>query len=155
MTLQNLAKGAVFAAILVLAGCGSDGKETAALALTPVPAGKARFTITRASTIVYSGCPATILHGAGKVADIANGAQTVFDVAAGETEITASCWSYPGKFAVKFKTEAGRTYALEVAPRQASAGTAVLFGAIGGAIDASVNENAGAFELKAASAKGT
>ena len=75
--------------------------------------------------------------------------------AAGETEITASCWSYPGKFAVTFKTEAGRTYALEVAPRQASVGTAVAFGAIGGAIDASVNENSGAFELKAASAKGT
>ena len=136
-------------AALALGGCGSDGKETAALALTPVPTGKARIILTRVSAIVYSGCPATIMRGAEKAADIANGGQAIIDVPAGENTLTASCWSYPGNFTVKFKAAAGQKYAFEVAPRDGSIGTAVLFGAIGGAIDASVNENSGAFQIGA------
>ena len=153
MRLAKVLAGPAAAVALIamaLAGCGSDGKETAALALTPVPSGKARITLTRASTIVYSGCPATIMLGTAKVADIANGGQAIIDVPAGENVLTASCWSYPGIFTVKFKAAAGQKYAFEVAPRDGSIGTAVLFGAIGGAIDASVNENSGAFQIGAA-----
>ena len=135
-------------ALIALAGCGSDGKDMQALALTPVPPGKARIKIQRSSTIVYAGCPATILRGTEKVADIANGGQALFDVPAGATVIEASCWSYPGKFSVKLTAVAGQQYAMEVAPREGSIGTAVLFGAIGGALEASVNENSGAFALK-------
>ncbi len=136
--------------MIALAGCGSDGKDMQALALTPVPPGKARIKIQRSSTIVYAGCPATIMRGSEKVADIANGGQALFDVPAGATVIETSCWSYPGKFSVKFTAVAGQQYAMELAPREGSIGTAVLFGAIGGALDASVNENSGAFELKGA-----
>lgn len=147
---SRVARAVVVLGALALGGCGSSGAETAALALTPVPPGKARITIERPSTIVYVGCPANIKRGGQEVASIASGGKAVFDVPAGETVLSASCWSYPGDFALKFKAEAGRTYALEVAPRQDSIGTAVLFGAIGGAIEASVSQNSGAFQLKAA-----
>ena len=46
-----------------------------------------------------------------------------------------------------------RPTALEVAPREGSVGTAVILGAIGSAIEASVIKNTGTFELKSA-AKG-
>ena len=128
------------------AGNGGAGLDASA-------GGKARITINRPSTLVYAGCPANIKTGAQEVASIANGGQTLFDVPAGDTAITASCWSYPGNYTLRFKAEAGRTYALDIGPRQGSVGTAVLLGAVGGAIEASVSENSGAFELKSA-AKG-
>jgi len=67
---------------------------------------------------------------------------------AGTNLLAASTWSYPGEFSVKLDAEAGKTYALEVAPRAASLAPSILLGPIGGLIDASANENAGAFEMK-------
>ena len=137
----------------VLSACGSSGPtpgETAALAAAPLPAGKARVTITRVSTLLYAGAPATITLNGQKVADISSGGSAVIDVPAGESVLAASAWSYPGEFKVRLNAVAGQRYALDVAPRSASFGPGTLLGPIGGALDASVNENAGAFELKAA-----
>jgi len=133
---------------LTLAGCGSTGSETAALALTPVPEGKARVTITRTSSLMYAGAPATITLNGQTVASIATGGSTIVDVPAGANILAASAWSYPGQFSVKLNAAPGQKYALEVSPRSASLGPGMLLGPIGGAIDASVNENAGAFEMK-------
>ena len=77
------------AAASMAAACGSDGQEFAALAMTPVPAGKARVTITRPSTIVYAGAPATITLNGAKVADIASGGTGVVDVPAGPNVLAA------------------------------------------------------------------
>ncbi len=140
----------VMVTALLVSACGSDGKETAALALTPVPPGKARVTIVRPSTLVYAGVPATVTLNGQKVADIASGGQAIVDVPAGQNVLAASAWSYPGQFSVKLNAIAGQKYALDVAPRASSLGPGMLLGPVGGAIDASVNENAGAFELKLA-----
>ena len=40
------------------------------------------------------------------------------------------------------------TYNIEEAPRSASFGPGALLGPLGGAIDASLNENAGAFQMR-------
>ena len=140
-------------AALSLAGCRSTGTETAALALTPIPSGKARVTISRPSTLLYAGCPATITLGGLKVADVATGGKAVVDIPAGEAVLAASCWSYSGQFSVKLKAAAGQNYALEVAPRSGSFGPSLL-GPIGAALEASVTENAGAFEMKVVPAPG-
>jgi hypothetical protein len=138
---------------LAMAGCAADNSvETAALAATPVPSGKARVTISREQTLVYAGCPASVSRGTAKVAEVANGGRAVFDIPPGDTVLSVSCWSYPGDYKVSFKAEPGRIYDMQVAPRQASVGTAVLLGSIGGAIEASSGENTGAFEIKAAAA---
>ncbi len=42
----------------------------------------------------------------------------------------------------------GVTTSVEVAPRSASFGPGALLGPLGGAIDASLNENAGAFQIR-------
>lgn len=60
-----------------------------------------------------------------------------------------SAWTYPGSFSVKLNAKAGATYNLVVEPRGDSFLPGALLGPIGGAIDASVNENAGAFQLTA------
>ena len=139
---------ALFAVLLLLSGCGTTGSETASLTATPIPAGKARVTIQRSSSILYAGAPATITLNGAKVADIATGGQAVIDVPAGANTIAASAWSYPGEYKVKLDAKPGARYALAVEPRGDSVGPGILLGPIGGAIDAASNENAGAFELK-------
>lgn len=142
-------------AALMLAGCGSGSDlATASLAAGPLAAGKARVTITRPSTIVYAAAPATITLNGQKVADVAVGSSAVIDVPAGPNILAASAWSYPGTFSVKLNARAGATYALTVEPRGDSLLPGALLGPIGGAIDASVNENAGAFQLALVSGSG-
>ena len=71
---------ASFIVALGLSGCGSSGQDTAALALTPVPSGKARVTVKRESALFAAACPAAITAGTQKVADISNGGQAIFDI---------------------------------------------------------------------------
>ena len=137
----------VVGAALLFGGCGTTGTETASLARTPIPADKARVTLVRPSTIIYAGVPATVTVNGKQVANLATGGQTVFDIAPGQNVIAASAWSYPGTFSIKLNAKPGATYALKVEPRTDSFVPGMLFGVIGGAIDASVNENAGAFQL--------
>jgi len=147
----TLAAMALILAVLpALGGCGSDGKETAALALTPVPSGKARISIHREDTIIYAGCPAAVKANGADVASIASGGKALFDVPAGDLVLAASCWTYPGDFAIRFKAEPGRTYAFALGPRQEGIATGLLLGVVGTAIQASISENTGAFSLKAA-----
>jgi hypothetical protein len=131
---------------LTACGGGTD-LQTASLQAGPLTAGKARVAITRVSGIMYSAAPATITVNGQKVADVAAGSSVVFDVAAGQNVIAASAWSYPGNFSVKLNAKAGQTYSLAVEPRTDSMLPGALLGPIGGPIDASVNENAGAFQL--------
>lgn len=124
--------------------------ETSALAKAPIPQGKARVTVTRPSTVLYVGSPATISLNGQSVADVGSGGSAVFDVPAGANVISVSALLYPGEYKLKLDAASGQTYALEVGPRDASIGPAVLFGVVGGAIDAAANENSGMFEIRTA-----
>jgi hypothetical protein len=139
----------VLAIAAMLAGCSSSmsAEETAALAKSPLVAGKARVTITRPSAVMYVGVPATITLDGQKVADVASGGSAVVDVPAGAHVLAAHAWSYPGEYSVRLKAIAGQTYALEVAPRGDSFAPS-LFGVAGGLIDTGVNGNAGAFQMR-------
>jgi hypothetical protein len=123
------------------------------LASSPVPPGKARLTITRTSDLLYMGAPATIKVNGKKAADLALGASTIIDIAPGQNVISASAWSYPGTFSVKLAAKPGQRYGVEVAPRSDSFVPAML-APVGGIIDASINENAGAFQLRFVDVKG-
>jgi len=140
------------AVAMLLAACGATGSgpETAALAASPIPAGKARVTIARESSLLYAGAPATITLNGAKVADITSGGKAIIDVPAGANVLAASAWSYPGEYKVKLDAVAGQSYGLVVTPRSASLGPGALLGPIGGMIDAASNENAGAFEMRVA-----
>lgn len=138
-----------------LAACSTTGTETASIVGTPIPAGKARITVTRPSSIVYAAAPATITVNGNTVANVGSGSSATFDVPVGANAIAASAWSYPGTYTVKLDAKAGSVYALEVKPRGDSVLTGALLGPIGGAIDASQNENAGAFELALVPGSGT
>ena len=141
---------AAAALLLTVHGCASNNAiDTAALAQTPIPAGKARVTITRTSDMLYAAAPATITLNGQTVASISTGGTAIVDVPQGNAVLAASAWSYPGEYKVTLNAVAGQNYALEVAPRSASFGPSLL-GPVGGMMDSSANGNAGAFEMRIA-----
>lgn len=154
---SRIAVHAVVAAFagLALVGCagGPSLEETASLAAAPVPADKARVVVERPSAMLYAGAPATIELNGQKVASVWSGGSAAFDVPIGANKIAASAWSYPGTWTLPLNATAGQTYKLIVEPRGASFGPGLL-GPIGGAIDAASNDNAGAFQMRVASAGG-
>ncbi len=141
---------AATALLLVVPGCASNSAvDTAALAQTPIPAGKARVAITRTSDVLYAAAPATITLNGQNVASISTGGTAVVDVPPGNAILAASAWSYPGEYKVTLNAVAGQHYAVVVSPRSASFGPSLL-GPIGGMVDSSANGNAGAFEMRVA-----
>lgn len=139
---------------LALAGCSTMSEvETASLAQAQIPNGKARVTIKRPGTVLYVGTAATISLNGQTVADVGSGGSAVFDVPAGPNVLKATSLLYPGEYSYKLDAQPGQSYVLEVAPREASVGPAVLFGVLGGAIDAAANENSGLFEIRKPGAK--
>ncbi len=133
-----------------LAGCAAGNATPAALTTAAIPTGQARITVERPMAYLYSGAPATITANGKNVASLWGGGSSSFFIPAGESTIAASAWSYPGEFKVKLNAAAGADYKLVVEPRGDSFVPGALLGPIGGAIDASVNENAGAFQMRVA-----
>ena len=146
---------AATALLIGMPGCASTSPaETAALAQTPIPTGKARVPITRTSDVLYAAAPATITLNGQTVASIATGGTAIVDVPPGNAVLAASAWSYPGEYKVTLNAVAGQNYALVVAPRSASFGPSLL-GPVGGMMDTGANGNAGAFEMRVAGKEAT
>jgi hypothetical protein len=134
---------------LALAGCSTMSEvETASLAQASIPSGNARVTVKRPGTVLYVGTAATISLNGQTVADVGSGGSAVFDVPPGPNVLKATSPLYPGEYSYELDAKPGQSYALEVVPRQASVGPAVVFGVLGGAIDAAANENSGLFEIR-------
>lgn len=134
---------------LGLAACGTTSDATtASLASAPIPEGMARVKLNRVNTLLYAGAPATITLNGKTVANIGVGGTTLVDVPVGDNVIAASAWSYPGEFALNLKATPDTLYTIEVSPRAESFGPSTFLGPLGGVIDASINKNAGAFQMR-------
>ncbi len=128
--------------------------DGASSATGPVVSGKARLTLTRVSGFVYSGVPATVKINGEQVASLWAGSSSSVDIAPGATSVSVDAWTYPGTWTLDLSAKAGQAYTIEISPRGDSLGPALLLGAIGGAIDASVNQNAGAFQMRVLTGQG-
>jgi hypothetical protein len=143
------------AAAFMLAACASTmpsdgatpGGGASGTASGAIRAGQARLKLTRVSSILYAGAPATVKVNGNEVASVSAGSTSEVDIAPGASKVTVEAWSYPGTWTVNINAKAGQTYVLEIKPREASFGPSML-GPIGGAMDAGANKNAGAFEMR-------
>jgi hypothetical protein len=138
----------------LLAGCATSGVSNAHLATAPVPADKARLTITRIDEFFAMAVPASIDINGKRAADVGVGASTTIDIAPGANVISVSGWSYPGAYSLTLDAKPGQRYAVEVSIRSGSMLPGLALGPVGAIIDASVNENAGQFQMRFVDAKG-
>jgi hypothetical protein len=94
------------------------------------------------------GVPASVAVNGKKVAELPNGTSTIVDIAPGADVIFVTGLSNPGRFSVRLAVKPGQRYAVKVESRSESFVPGVMLGPVGGIIDASVNENAGPFQLR-------
>lgn len=132
----------------VISGCAATGPKYGEVAPTipTLKPDKARLTLLREQHVLYMALGARVEINGLQVASLSNGAFTYTDQMPGRINISVDNWSFPGKYVISIDVKPGTENYFEVFPRSESFGP-VLFGYIGTAIDAQVNQNSGAFKV--------
>ena len=135
--------------IAFLAGCSATGPKygEVAPAFPSLDPSKVRMTFLREPKLLYVALDARVEVDGGRVGSLASGAFTYIDQEPGQTVVTVDNWSFPGRYVISVNLSAGEEYFFEIFPRSESYMPGILGGMIGLAIDASVNENSGAFKV--------
>lgn len=132
---------------LMLAGCGSTGPVNLSALNEPVPADKARIVVTRDSSLLYLAAAVDVRSNGAKIASLGRGGSVVHDIPKGQNTLAVSTPTAFGQFVVSFNAKAGQTYNFEVSPRSGALLTGSAWGMAGDAINASVSEQSGYFEI--------
>ena len=132
--------------LIALVGCAA-GAPLPTLMNEPVPVGKSKLTITRADEFLYLAVDARIDVNGVRVTQLGRGQAYSRILEPGATVVTTDAWGHPGRFSVSFIAKPDTEYLLGIEPRGDSFLPGALFGLVGAAIDASINENSGAFQI--------
>lgn len=135
-------------ATVVLSACGTTGPVNVSALSEPVPAGKARIVVTRNSSLLYLGAAVDVRSNGAKIASLGRGGSVVHDIPKGQNTLSVSTPTAPGQFVVNFNAKAGQTYNFEISPRSGALITGSLWGMAGDAINASVSEQSGYFQIE-------
>jgi len=116
----------------------------------PVARGQASVTISRPNGWYGAVVAVDIQANGVKFASIPAGGSFTGPVPPGPVTLTATSWSSPGRYTIRFNAVAGRQYAFEVSGRDEQVVAGVAFGLIGVMADTVINEEtSGAFKITA------
>ena len=132
---------------LVLSACGTTGPVNLSALNEPVPANKARIVVTRNSSLLYLAAAVDVRSNGVKIASLGRGGSVVHDIPKGQNTLAVSTPTAFGQFVVNFNAKAGQTYNFEVSPRSGALLTGSAWGMAGDAINASVSEQSGYFQI--------
>jgi hypothetical protein len=133
--------------LLMLAGCVTDGPLAS---VVPVAPGQASITISRANGWYGSAVTVDIDANGAKIASLAAGGSYTGPVSPGPVTLTATSWSSPGRYTVRFKADPGKRYAFAVSARDDQVVATAVGGVIGLVADTAINgETSGAFQITA------
>jgi hypothetical protein len=131
----------------LLAGCVTDQSTPTARAVGP---GQAAITISRPSAFYGAGMAVDIDANGSRIASVASGGSYTGPLPPGPVVLTATCWSSPGGYTVRFNAVAGKRYAFEVSPRSEQIAATAIGGVIGLAADTAANrDTSGSFKITA------
>src|SRR5665213_263063 len=118
--------------------------------VVPVARGQASVTINRPDAYYASAVPAELDVNGARITRLASGGSYTGPIPSGPVTLTATSWSSPGRYTVRFNAEPGRRYAFEVAPRNEQMAATFVFGVVGLAADTVAHdETSGAFKITA------
>ena len=109
-----------------------------------------QVTLTRVSGLTYAGVPATVKINGQQVASLFSGASSTVPLAPGTNKITVEAFSYPGNWEIDLNARPGKTYTIQIEPRDGSVGVNLLgvAGLAVAAAQASNGKNTGAFQMR-------
>ena len=136
--------------LLMLAGLSACVTDDTASTVVPVSRGQASVTISRPNGWYGAAVAVDIDANGVRLASIKAGGSFTGPLPPGPVVLTATCWSSPGRYTVRFNAEPGRRYAFEVSARDQQIVVGAAFGLIGVMADSAINEgNSGAFKITA------
>lgn len=138
---------AILFLLLNLVGCASPGASIRAVPQTPPQNGMTRITVERSAEFMYMALSANVRVNGQGIGALSRGDIAAIDIPPGRTTVSVDTSSSPGTFSISFITQPNRNYFLAVSPRSDSFLPGAMFGLLGAAVDAAVNENAGLFQV--------
>lgn len=139
--------------ILLLTACGTTGAVNLSALTKPVPADQARIVVTRDSSLLYLASAVDVKSNGVKIASLGRGGSVVHDIRKGTSVLSVSSFGAFGQFTVTFDAAPGQTYEFVVSPRSGALMTGSVFGMAGDAINASISEQSGYFQIVLKGAK--
>jgi hypothetical protein len=137
----------LFLSLLAFAGCVTDQVAPQANYVAP---GQASLAISRPNGWYGSAVAVDIDANGARIASLAAGGSYTGPVPPGPVILTATCWSSPGRYTIRFNAEPGKRYAFAISARDDQVAAAALGGVIGLAADTAINgEKSGAFQITA------
>lgn len=145
---MDMKKFILLALTLGLTACGTTGPLNLAKLDEPIVANQARIVVTRSNSLLYLAGAADIRSNGIKIASLGRGGSVVHDIAKGQNTLSVSTPMAPGQFTVTFKAEPKKTYHFEVSPRSGNIMGGYGMGMLGDAVNASVSEQSGYFQIE-------
>lgn len=138
----------LLACVVLLSGCGTTGVSNSALLDQPIPSKQARLVVSRTNSMLYFAGAADVSLNGRKIASLGRGSSTVENIQTGRNVLSVNAPTTFGNFTTTFEAKSGKTYTFEVAPNDnKSMMPGAVFGMLGEAVDAHVNDNTGYFQI--------
>jgi hypothetical protein len=136
--------------LLMLLGLAACVTNDTASTVVPVSRGQASVTISRPNGWYGAAVAVDIDANGARLASIKAGGSFTGPVAPGPVVLTATTWSSPGRYTIRFNAEPGKRYAFEVTARDEQVVIGAAFGLIGVVADSAINEeSSGSFKIVA------
>ena len=133
--------------VVFLTACGTTGPVDVSALNKPVPEDKARIVITRNTNMMYLAATVHVRANGEKIASLGRGGSVVHEIPQGRNTLSVSTPTAPGQFALTFNADPQKTYNFEVSPRSGNVMGGYGLGILGDAIQASVSEQSGYFQI--------
>ncbi len=134
-------------AVLLLTACGTTNAVNLSKLNEPIPAEKARIVVERNTSLLYLAGAADVRANGIKIASLGRGGSVIHDVQKGKNTLSVSMPTAQGQYVVTFDAKAGETYEFVVSPRGSNIMGGYGMGMLGDAINASVSEQSGYFQI--------
>jgi hypothetical protein len=133
--------------LVALTACVTNDTAPSVL---PVARGQASVSISRPNGWYGAAVSVDIDANGTRIASLAAGGSFTGPVPPGPVTLTATTWSSPGRYTIRFNAEAGKRYAFEVSARDEQVVAQVILGVAGVVADTIINdETSGAFKIAA------
>ena len=134
-------------ATIMLTACGTTGPVNLSQLNEPIPADKARVIVERDNSLLYLAAAVDVRSNGAKIASLGRGGSVVHDISKGQNTLSVSTPTAFGQFVISFDARAGETYNFQVTPRGSALVSGSAWGMAGDAINASVSEQSGYFQI--------
>ena len=134
-------------ATALLTACGTTEPVNLGKLNEPIPADKARIVVERNNSLLYLAGAVDVRSNGAKIASLGRGGSVINDIPKGKNVLSVSTPTATGQYVLNFDAKAGETYKFMVSPRSGNIMGGYGMGMIGDAINASVSEQSGYFQI--------